>query len=321
MEPGGLAPVLIFAYNRRDKLNNCLESLESNSVDYKNATDLYIFCDGSKNASDEKKVTETQNHVKIYEQKSTYRSVTVQYNKQNKGLANSIIQGVNKIINIYGKAIVLEDDLLVSKDFLEYMNKALDYYQYNDRIGAISAYSYPIKILEQYEKDVYFLEKGDCWGWATWADRWKNAEWANVDYKRYFKNIKLRNQFEKLECYWDSTMYLQMKGKVDSWAIRWVYHLFRNHQLTVYPRMSRISNNGFDNSGTHCASEKKYTTDCVNDGEKVLFERNVVVDRNIAHQASIFPRNNVLNYYKNRVITILLGLLYSGENNEREKKI
>lgn len=51
-------------------------------------------------------------------------------------------------------------------------------------------------------------------------------------------------------------LYLQMKGSIDSWAIRWCYQQFIENKLTVYPQKSKIINNGMDDSGTHCKDNK-----------------------------------------------------------------
>ncbi len=43
----------------------------------------------------------------------------------------------------------------------------------------------------------------------------------------------------------------QMKGEMDSWAIRWCYHQFRKQSFTVYPVFSKVKNNGFGEDATH----------------------------------------------------------------------
>ena len=41
-----------------------------------------------------------------------------------------------------------------------------------------------------------------------------------------------------------------MNGKIDSWAVRWCYAQSKLDMYTVYPKISRINNIGF-NSGEH----------------------------------------------------------------------
>jgi len=43
----------------------------------------------------------------------------------------------------------------------------------------------------------------------------------------------------------------QMRGQINSWAIRWCYHQFKNSLFTVYPAKSKIDNIGFNRNATH----------------------------------------------------------------------
>ena len=252
------APVVLFVYKRKDKVKQCLESLEKNILC--SETDLFIYSDGYKGDKDREDVEEVKAFIKEYSYMSKFRSVSIVSQEKNRGLAESILNGVTEVIEKYEKIIVVEDDLIVSLDFLEYMNRALEFYKDNTKVGAISAYTYPLKTLSVYNKDIYFMRKGECWGWGTWKNCWNNAVWANLDYKVYYRNWKERSEFESLEAGFDSMMYYQMKGKIDSWAVRWVYNLFKENLYTVYPKISRVNNNGFDGDGTHSTKNADYST-------------------------------------------------------------
>ena len=110
-------------------------------------------------------------------------------NEKNKGLANSIIDGVTEIVNKYGKIIVIEDDLIVSKGFLKYMNQALIMYEDDSEVGCIHAWNYFFKNIEEYES-TFFLKGADCWGWATWKSSW---ELFNPD-ANYLLNLIVSNK-------------------------------------------------------------------------------------------------------------------------------
>lgn len=256
------APVVAFAYNRPNKIIKCLESLEHNPE--ASETDLIIYSDGPKSESGLEAVEDTRRAIHDYKKASSFSRFEVVEAPTNKGLATSIIDGVTNVLKEYGRAIIVEDDLVVAASFLSYMNRALEFYRDNPRIGAISAYTYPLKSLRIYDKDVYVMHKGDCWGWATWDDRWDNASWADVDFDAYFKDKRLRRAFESTENGWDINMLLLKQGKINSWAIRWVLHLFKQNLWTVYPKESLVSNQGFDGSGTHS-----------NKSDEAIFVRNL----------------------------------------------
>lgn len=276
-----LAPVIVFVYCREEHTRKTLQALNNNNL--AEETDLYIYSDYAKRESNVEDVKKVRNLIDDFKETSKFRSVTIVKAEKNKGLANSIIDGVTEVINKHGKAIIVEDDLITSEDFLEYMNGALDFYKDNDKIGSISAYTYDINAMKNYDKDVYMTYKGECWGWATWKDRWENVDWQVKDYNSFYHDLKKRRAFDKLELGLVHMLDMQMAGKIDSWAVRWVYHLFENNLMTVYPAVSKVVNFGFDGSGTHCKVVRKVDENLEAEGKKYKFE-NMNVDPVIAKQ-------------------------------------
>lgn len=299
------APIAVFAYNRSDKLKNCLACLEK----CREAPDseLFIFCDGSKGDKDRDSVAKVQEYADEYSCQGSFKSVSVIKQSENRGLARSIIAGVTEVVNRFGRVIVVEDDLRVLPSFLTYLNEGLEYYQDDDRIGSVCAFSYPLKELNDYEKDVYALLKADSWGWATWADRWNNAVWADTDFNTYLNDRKLRWKFEKLEAGFDRLMYLQSKGRIDSWAIRWVYYLFTQGKLSVYPTKSQAINDGFDGTGTHCADGFGKGFNASEDGSSSGFKwEKCELNERIAKACAKFPRRRLIFYIPETLIYMYL---------------
>ena len=283
------APVVVFAYNREDKIQNCIKSLEKcrEAVD----TDLFLFCDGAKSDKDREAVGRVHKFIERYASESRFNCVTVNAREENRGLAASILSGVTEIVNRYGRVIVVEDDLVVLPTFLKFMNGALEYYKDDMNCGSICSFSYPMKELKEYEKDVYFTRKADCWGWATWSDRWNSAKWADTDFLSYLGDRKLRWQFEGLEAGLDRLMYLQYKGKIDSWAVRWIYYLFQKGQLSLYPSISKVINDGFDGSGTHISGGfgKGFNSDYSESSDEFRWEK-CQINEKLARACAKFPR-------------------------------
>lgn len=289
------APVVVFAYNRADKLKMCLEALEANSLAEK--TDLFIFADGAKRAEDAEKVGEVRDFIHQYQQKCAFKKITVVEQPHNLGLAKSIIGGVTRVISEYQKVIVVEDDLIVLEDFLIYMNQALGYYQDMKEYGSISAYTYPLPELKGYDKDIYVTRKGECWGWGTWQDRWMQVDWSVSDFEAYVIDKKRRKEFDAIQYGIDAMLVSQQAGEIDSWAVRWCYHLFNHKLLTVYPRVSRTKNIGFDGSGVHCADSKadnkRYNENQLNEGynKEIIFER-LSVNKKLEKKAADFEKKS-----------------------------
>ncbi len=284
-----LAPVAVFAYNRADKIIRCLRALAENPE--AKDTRVVVFSDGPKSEAGRAAVEETRHGLDAYAPAAPFKSFEIVKAPANKGLAASILEGVTRILKESESVIVLEDDLVVSSGFLDYMNRALAFYADEPRVGAVSAYTYPLASLAGHPEDVYLLRKGDCWGWATWRDRWQEGAWAEMDYAAYLRDRALRRQFEAVENGWDTTMVRHIQGHVNSWAIRWMLHLFRQGLLTVYPKRSLVSNDGFDGSGTHSNREDEQLFAAAAAGQDAPCSFSMQEeDARLAREAAVYPR-------------------------------
>lgn len=244
------APLVIFVYNREEKIKKCIEALRKTVLVDK--TDIYIFADGPKNEKDVEAVNRVRKFINQLPNEGCFKNINIIERESNIGLANSVISGVSEVIEKYGKVIVVEDDLVVSERFLIYMNEALAFYQRNKRIGSVAAYSPNIKKILQYKKDLYFTRKGECWGWGTWLETWIDCDWQVKDYSKFKKNKIKRWSFNTLQKRISIMLDKQQEGKNNSWAVRWVYYLYKKRKLTVYPKISLVQNIGMDESGQHC---------------------------------------------------------------------
>ena len=147
------SPIIVFAFNRADKLKHTIESLLSNTE--AKESDLFVFVDGPRaNIEGEvEKVEAVRNYVKSI---SGFKTLTYQFSKENKKLGPSIIAGVTKVINEYDKAIIVEDDLIVANNFLSYMNQGLDLYKNNEKVFSVCGYTNKVNRQADYPYDAYF---------------------------------------------------------------------------------------------------------------------------------------------------------------------
>jgi hypothetical protein len=240
-----LAPIVLFTFKRLDTLKKTVKALQNNFL--ASDSDLIIYSDGAKYSQDEPIIHEIRSYLRTIK---GFKSVVINESGENQGLASSIINGVSSVMKIYNKAIVLEDDLLTSTNFLSFMNQALDKYESLPKVYSISGYSFDLKFRND-SIDGYFLNRSWSWGWATWRNRWEEVDWLVSDYKDFSKSSGQRAEFSKLGSDVNKMLAAQMMGKADSWYIRFVYHQYKKRLLTFYPQISKIDNNGFDNEATH----------------------------------------------------------------------
>lgn len=260
-----LAPVIVFNYNRPDHSLRTWEALAQNR--YAAETELYLYCDGPKaNASDEmqKRIAELHTQAKQYAieapKTGKFKAVHVVCAEANKGLANSIIEGVTEVIKKHGRVIVLEDDLLTSPYFLKYMNEGLERYESRKAVFTICANRPPmrkLRIPKDYPYDVFVSQRAMSTGWATWADRWQQIDWS----MNYLPTLlKEPYQIDALNRVGKDMLYmlqLQRDHKIDSWAVQYSYAHFANHAVAIMPCVPYVDNIGFDGTGIHSGTDEK----------------------------------------------------------------
>jgi hypothetical protein len=252
-----LAPVVLFVYNRPWHTGQTLKHLMQN--DLASESILHIFSDGPKEGATEEVKSRISEVRKIIREERWCREVHIIESPTNKGLANSIIEGVSTIFNLYGKAIILEDDLLISRHFLSYMNKSLDFYEKRKTVFSISADRPPykfFKIPDDYEYDVFVSLRFFSTGWATWKDRWLQVDWSMDNLDEFLDKPEQIASFNRGGADLTRLLLLQRSGKIDSWAIRFTYAHFINHAVAILPCISYVDNIGFDGSGIHSGSDE-----------------------------------------------------------------
>jgi len=263
MNNKSLAPICLFVYNRLEHTKKTIEYLKKNEL--ANESILFIFSDYPKTPKESIEVSKVREYIRNI---SGFKRIVITERKRNYGLAKSVLKGVTKVINKFNKIIVLEDDLIVSEYFLDYMNEALVLYKNEKKVGSISGFLFPLK--NESSSETFFLNDINSWGWGTWKDRWDLFE-SNGN-KLFFK-LKERNMLKSFDNNYSypykKMLVNQIKGKNNSWAIRWRASMFLNNKISLYPFKSLTKNIGFDETGVNCNKNNLFDTKITNNKIKV----------------------------------------------------
>lgn len=243
------APIVLFVYNRKEIFLRTYEALKK-CIDA-DKSDLFIFSDGPKDEKSEMLVEDLRKELKNITTDSSFNKITIIESEKNKGLANSIIDGVTQVINEYGRIIVLEDDCLPSEYLLRYMNSALDFFFKDNTIGSVAGYAEVIDIPSDYTEDIYLARRSCSWGWATWKDKWIDVDWNLDKTSKIFRSPKLIHRLNQNGSDRLMRLYRQTKKNTQSWSIRFGAHHVKKDWFVVCPRYSYIYCIGDDGSGVH----------------------------------------------------------------------
>jgi hypothetical protein len=238
-----ISPIAIFVYKRPEHTRHMINSLHQNPESHE--ADITVYCDGPRSSEDLPDIVATREIVH-----ELLPAARVVERENNMGLANSVISGVSEQCQKFGRVIVLEDDLILSPSAISYLNKGLERYADTEKVMHISAYMFPVKGTLP---PSFFYREATCWGWATWERAWKNFQSDAQIILEYIQKNRLTYQFDvNNSMFFLSMLRKQMKGEIDSWAIRWYGSMLMHRGLSLHPASSLVQNHGFDGSGVHC---------------------------------------------------------------------
>jgi hypothetical protein len=238
------APIVIFTYNRPEHTRALLQSLLNNRE--LSDSKIYIHSDGPKDESDGKKVQET---INVVQDLIGHLDFDLSIQHENVGLFYSLYNGVSELFKKHKNLIVLEDDLIVHRHFLGYMNYTLDLYSNNQNLAQISGYTLPHM---HNQTDLTSTPITTTWGWATWQHVW-------LDFVAFMEksDFELSTSFQQwrfnLFGAYDYVRLIQRdkQGRLTSWGVYFYLYAFKNKLRTVYPKKSLVYNNGFDENATN----------------------------------------------------------------------
>ena len=244
------SPVAMFVYNRADNTQRTLEALLANK--HAEKTDLFVFSDGGKDKQSWEMVDNVRSMLHEYKERvgqtGELKSMTIVERPQNIYLERNIIEGITQVLEDHETVIVLEDDIVTSPYFLDYMNQAFYIYRDDDKVMHVSGFT-NLDLPDKENHETYFTPHMSGWGWGTWARKWKN----------HFKHFESRD--EALEGMSNADMDSMQYGgvfpclrsldkKPIPWDICWEIAIYKAGGLCLTPYHTLVRNIGLNN-GTH----------------------------------------------------------------------
>jgi hypothetical protein len=231
------APIALFAFDRPDRTRATIAALAANDLAARSK--LTIFCDGPRLPGDADRVAEVR---AIAREAAGFAAVDVVERAQHLGPSRSIIAGVTGMLEMSEEVIVLEDDMMTSPCFLEFMNRGLSCYAAEERVAAICGLT---PRLDDSPPETYFLPGTHCWGWGTWRRSWAAFE---PDAARLLQQIVERDliytfDFNGVDPLTQALQQVAM-GASDWWVPRWLASAIVRGRLTLYAGRSLVLKTG-----------------------------------------------------------------------------
>ena len=241
-------PIIYFVYNRPD-----LTKISFNFIKFVKPKVLFLISDGPKNITDFQNIKQVRSIISnINWDCKVYKRLR----KKNFGNKKSVEDGVGWLFSKYDKMIYMEDDTLISKDFIRFAEENLERYEKNNNISIISA---------QFEFSKYIKKKSSYFfspllrlqGFATWKRVWKlyEKDISKIWYDNIFKTIKKFNNFLHYIYFslifnwmtiraldvWDNCFYCSLICKLEKQPLAIIplknlcKNIGMNHKLSTHP--------------------------------------------------------------------------------------
>lgn len=250
-------PVVIPTLNRFEHFKECVESLAA--CTHADKTELVIGLDyppSEKYFDGWKRIKEYISSI------NGFYKITIFEHKYNLGPFENTNFLRNYVFEHYDAYIFTEDDNIFSPCFLDYMDKCLDQYFYDEKVMYICGCLEPEqKRLLEYELNnsnsiIKVIGNLSAYGLGIWKN--KELELRRKfpkDFRKYIFNSKIRI-IKLLRCpaklnhiyFW-----IQRKPELNricdftrnAWSVL-------NEHVNILPTISLVRNNGFDGSGENC---------------------------------------------------------------------
>jgi hypothetical protein len=236
----------VFCYKRANKLKQCITALLKNPECIN--MDIVFFSDGYKGEVDKAGVLETREYINSI---IGFKQVIKHFRDRNYSTGPNFIEGLTFLSNNYEQFIVVEDDLIVSPNYIKYLVDGLSFYKKKESVFCITAYNWPIHAIN-YSYDTIVYKRFCSYGWASWSDRFKNIIWDHDQLQQLMDTSPGFKRRLNAEGY-DLVRMLkkQISGVISTWDVQLQVHVAQNRLKVMYPVLSKVTNIGFDEESTN----------------------------------------------------------------------
>lgn len=242
------SPVLLLGFNRPNMLQNSLKFLVDNNCK------IYVAIDVP-SENDFRNIEQSKQCMEVIRK---YRSNLhkVRIAETHQGCYLGVSNAISWAFEFESQLVILEDDVAVDCDFLDFMTENLVRYRDVLNIHSIAGSNFvPTNYMSKPRDDHRFSYFSSSWGWGTWADRWSDYIFdlgsfpeRKVSYPG--KRLGTVNSF-----YWKMIFLQTKKGKFDAWDYRWLYSGWKRKRVNVISNKNLAINVGFGLDATHTKAE------------------------------------------------------------------
>jgi len=243
-------PILLIAFNRPHHTSRVLDALR-----LLQPQTIFVAADGPRQGHQMDVIRCAAVRRIVTEQIDWPCQTQTLFSPINLGCRKGVEQAIDWFFTEVEEGVILEDDVLPTRDFFWYCEELLARYRFDQRVGSISGNCFlpeEVNLQESY----CFSANPHSWGWATWRRAWScydkgMLEWADFRDQGWPELIIGK----QAAAYWRPLIDQVYRGVVDTWDLIWLYSCWRSGFLTCIPSVELVENIGFGVDATHTIHE------------------------------------------------------------------
>jgi hypothetical protein len=235
-------PCLLIAFSRVEGISRLLTSIDSSKV-----SKIYLAIDGPNSPATKISQTAIRQLVKEFAS-SKDLPIEIWSRDKNLGVAKAIISALDWFYSCEQFGVVLEDDLTVGDDFLDFIASNRPLLESDDRILLVSGNQFDVH--PEVHSPRNWTNYPLIWGWAT-----TSSKWQVIRHGILFTEISFwKSPFNRVENFWRVGALRVRSGQVDTWDIPFAYFMKKTDSLCLLPSRNLVTNNGNDQFAAHTSS-------------------------------------------------------------------
>ena len=238
-------PVLFIFFNRPEVTRLSFEKIKA-----KRPKTLFLCSDGGRNPIEHNLVCLLRSE--ILSSIDWECQVQTKFEDINHGCKNNVSDAVLWFFDKVERGIVIEDDIVISDTFFDFMRNGLEHFENKKNVQMISGFNHGLS--SKFDYDLELLPYPIVWSWASWKDRMFDYR-VNIKQEDFdlIKNSQITDNSRVLR-YLLRLFKLISEDKLDTWDYQLLIPMLKNNTKTVFPKYPLVQNIGFGELATHTKS-------------------------------------------------------------------
>ena len=247
-------PVLLLGFNRPDRISDLIDSLRATKPQI-----VRVAIDGPRatHPDDRRRVSETREALHRVDWTDNVAALT---RDANLGLELAVPGAVSWVLDEFTSVIVIEDDVGVGQQFVEFATRALREFEHRPEIFHVSGYNVvPLDKLTKPAATARLSRVPESFAWATWRRAWQHYDpsltWGSDCSVAELADV-LQSRTAAIR--WKQNFALARNGRISSWAYRWIASIWKEGGYCLSPNRNLITYRGYS-GGTHTRRRARWT--------------------------------------------------------------